>query len=266
MTWVWENSKAGGTDRLVMLAIADAAHDNGGGAYPAIATLARKTLVDTRTVQRSIRRLIELGEVRIDEEGGGRRANVYRIVMKAEGRQNATPPEAEDEGDVSPQEGPSATPALAERHPSPGQDATLTVLDPSYTHQEPKSEPPASDAGPKRDADDEPTPVVVELCALLADRIEQNGSKRPTVGKAWFTACRLMIDLDKREPEKIRNAIEWCQKDEFWRANILSMPKLREKYDQLRLAATRPAAPRRDEPMTGRQRLEASRERQRLLG
>jgi hypothetical protein len=32
-------------------------------------------------------------------------------------------------------------------------------------------------------------------------------------------------------------AIDWCQSDPFWRANILSMPKLREKYETLRLRA-----------------------------
>jgi hypothetical protein len=34
-------------------------------------------------------------------------------------------------------------------------------------------------------------------------------------------------------------AIDWCQDDEFWRSNVLSMPKLREKYEQLRLQASR---------------------------
>jgi hypothetical protein len=52
-----------------------------------------------------------------------------------------------------------------------------------------------------------------------------------------------MIEQDKREPDKIRNAIKWCQNDEFWRANILSMPKLREKYDQMRLSAERGSRP-----------------------
>jgi hypothetical protein len=45
--------------------------------------------------------------------------------------------------------------------------------------------------------------------------------------------------------------IRWCQADEFWRGNILSMPKLREKYDQLRLKALerreKPAPPKKVE-------------------
>jgi len=82
-------------------------------------------------------------------------------------------------------------------------------------------------------------PEVDRLCELLADLIEGNGSKRPVVTARWRTACRLMLDADKRTEAQIEKAMRWCQADEFWRPNILSMPKLREKYDQLRLAAQR---------------------------
>lgn len=87
-------------------------------------------------------------------------------------------------------------------------------------------------------ADDQESRVDVErLCRHLADRIEANGSKRPTVTKGWRDACRLMLDRDGRTEEQVRRCIDWCQDDEFWKGNILSMPKLREKYDQLRLRA-----------------------------
>jgi len=48
-----------------------------------------------------------------------------------------------------------------------------------------------------------------------------------------------MLDNDGRAESQVMKAIDWCQDDEFWRSNILSMPKLREKYDQLRLQAAR---------------------------
>jgi hypothetical protein len=82
-------------------------------------------------------------------------------------------------------------------------------------------------------------PELDRLCNRLADAIEANGSKRPPVGQAWRDACRLMIDKDGRTEEQIQRAIDWCQADEFWRANVLSMPKLRQQYDKLRLAAQR---------------------------
>jgi hypothetical protein len=82
-------------------------------------------------------------------------------------------------------------------------------------------------------------PEVVALCERLADRVEANGSKRPVITKAWLTSCRLLIDKDGRPAEKVALAIDWCQADDFWRANVLSMPTLRKQYDRLRLAAQR---------------------------
>ena len=48
-----------------------------------------------------------------------------------------------------------------------------------------------------------------------------------------------MLDNDKRTPDQVIAAIDFATGDEFWRANILSAPKLREKFDQLRLSAQR---------------------------
>ncbi|MGW8988689.1 HNH endonuclease [Streptomyces zhihengii] len=92
--------------------------------------------------------------------------------------------------------------------------------------------------------DPDPAPVredVERLCQHLADRIEQNGSKRPTITKTWRDAARLMLDRDGRTEDQIHGAINWCQDNSFWRSNVLSMPKLREKYDAMRLQAERPA-------------------------
>lgn len=86
-------------------------------------------------------------------------------------------------------------------------------------------------------------PDVDRLCDLLADEIEANGANRPTIGKKWHDAARLMLDRDGRTEAQVAAAIRWCQSDEFWRTNILSMPKLREQYERLRLAAERSRAP-----------------------
>ena len=75
------------------------------------------------------------------------------------------------------------------------------------------------------------------LLDLLDDLIEANGSKRPTRNKKNWDAARLMLDRDGRTVEQIEYLIRWSQEDEFWRGNILSMAKLRDKFDQLRLKA-----------------------------
>lgn len=82
-------------------------------------------------------------------------------------------------------------------------------------------------------------PDVVSLCDHLADRIAENGSKRPKVNTGWLIAAKRMIDIDKRDPEKAHRLIDWCQDDEFEQTVVLSMPKFRSRYDSLRLKANR---------------------------
>lgn len=75
------------------------------------------------------------------------------------------------------------------------------------------------------------------ICSHLADRVEANGSKRPTITDAWRKEARLLLDRDGRTVDQVLKAIDWCQADPFWRANIRSLPKLRKQYDTLRLKA-----------------------------
>ena len=82
-------------------------------------------------------------------------------------------------------------------------------------------------------------PEVERLCILLRDLVVANGSKAPTIGPGWLTAARLMLVNDGREPHAAERLMRWCQADSFWRGNILSMPKFRAKYDELRLHAER---------------------------
>lgn len=81
-------------------------------------------------------------------------------------------------------------------------------------------------------------PEVLGLCQLLADQIAANGSKRPNPQQhSWLAACRLMLDRDERPVDEAERVIRWCQQDEFWKANVMSMPTLRRQYDQLRIKA-----------------------------
>ena len=91
MAWVWNRSQAAGTDRLILLAIADAADHDGTNAWPSIATLMRKTRLSERTVRRGLRRLSDLGELRVHQRGGptypgnphpGHRTNRYTVRMR----------------------------------------------------------------------------------------------------------------------------------------------------------------------------------------
>lgn len=57
------------------------------------------------------------------------------------------------------------------------------------------------------------------------------------ITKTWLDAARLLLDSDNRTEAQVSKAIDWCQKDEFWRRNIMSMPTLRKQYDRMRLQA-----------------------------
>lgn len=83
--WVWEYSRAEGTDLLVALAIADRANDEGEEAWPNMDTLCRKTRLSRSTVSRSVQNLEQLGELRVDRERGKRNAYVLTMPIYEEG-------------------------------------------------------------------------------------------------------------------------------------------------------------------------------------
>ena len=81
-------------------------------------------------------------------------------------------------------------------------------------------------------------PEVEALLEALADAVEANGAKRPTRSKASYEAARLLLDKDGYTPAQVQWMIRWATTHEFWRSVILSMTKLRDKFDQMKLQAT----------------------------
>lgn len=51
--------------------------------------------------------------------------------------------------------------------------------------------------------------------------------------KRWAYDIDLMMRIDNRSSDEIRDMMDWAHKDPFWSANILSPGKLREKWDML---------------------------------
>lgn len=143
MTWVWEQSKAEGLDRLVLLAIADNANDQGGNAYPSVQTLRLKAKISERTVQRAVRRLVELGELRVRAGAGQNGVNVYTVVMTP--RPVVTPSDSHPvtespvKGDVETPGGVTETEGGVTQSDPPRHADTQTVLEPSLTQQSPNA-------------------------------------------------------------------------------------------------------------------------------
>ena len=74
----------------------------------------------------------------------------------------------------------------------------------------------------------------------MAASVQRRTGRTPRVTAAWRTQARLMIDRDGRTVEEITRIIDWAEGNDFWRANVLSVPKLRQKFDTLRLQSQRP--------------------------
>ena len=117
-------------EKLVLLVIANYADDDGNNIYPSKQTLADKTGLDTRTVQRICAKLLEQGVLAVVSQSVGR-PTVYRLHMdqmpalekyrRAAGRPNKPPAPVQK------------TPGLSAENPRPdtGQSVIETSLEPS---------------------------------------------------------------------------------------------------------------------------------------
>lgn len=154
MAIVLHHSQAKGTDKLVMLGIAN--HDSDGGAWPSVGTLARYANVDARSVKRSISKLVEMGELQRSIMSGGThrtadhmRPNLYRILLQCPPGCDRT---TQHRVDNSPAGGDAHVTGWRPRHP--GGDAgvmggvTPTSPEPKVNHQGINQGSPKSGASP----------------------------------------------------------------------------------------------------------------------
>lgn len=89
--------------------------------------------------------------------------------------------------------------------------------------------------------------IQFQLAGHLAKRMRDNNpecklpKERSKQLDDWCIEIDRMIRIDGREPEAIREVIDWCQSDDFWKSNILSPKSLRKQYDKLVVKMQRPA-------------------------
>lgn len=146
MACVLHHSRATGVDRLVMLGIAN--HDGDGGAWPSIGTLAKYAAASERSVQRAIRRLEELGEIKVYARAGGgmevrgdRRPNRYDVLLACPpGCQGSRNHRVNEVTRVSPRRVADEVTLEAERGDTGVANEVTTVSpEPSLNHPEPSS-------------------------------------------------------------------------------------------------------------------------------
>jgi len=83
-----------------------------------------------------------------------------------------------------------------------------------------------------------PPPEAVGLASKLKELILKNNqnARVPTDLSRWAEEAERLLRIDQRPVAEAAGLLEWCQKNIFWRSNILSMEKFRMQYDRLFLA------------------------------
>lgn len=248
-SWVWhgdETSDLAGNEMILMLALADVADDNGRCRYLAddddlsYDGLARKVRVDRRTIERLIPKLRKEGLLSM-QRGSKSRPNEFTIVVPWAAA--STDKLAGNVSSIHRQRG--EIPRQREQD-SPTTDVSTPSID-VLNVRDVSSSDVASDALPSKYS-----PDVVRLCTLLAEKVAANGHKVGIVGATWWAACDRLIRLDEYSADQVEWMIGWATADEFWAANIRSMPTLREKFSTLVLQAKRQAAKHQAQSPTAR--------------
>lgn len=93
MSWVWDNSPQDGSALLLLLALADAANDEG-YCWPGLVRLAKKIRRDRRHVIRLIEELEKSGAIQVRRRKDGKlnRSNMYRVMTPESLVTPETPP------------------------------------------------------------------------------------------------------------------------------------------------------------------------------
>jgi len=184
--WVLECSESTQGDRLVMVAIAEHA-DAEWASWPSIATIARETLLTERSVQRSVDRLIQSGELVRAVRGGRSRDPRYRpnrYVIQHQGRRPRHPStEVRDDAHVTPRSSKEVTSDAVRGDICDSQGTTPTSPE-SKTEStaEPSSVAPASTNGhgPSSDVVVMETKVQECLKAIVDRRMQGREVRNPT--------------------------------------------------------------------------------------
>jgi hypothetical protein len=225
---VFARSRARGTARLVLLALADVAHDTGEvAAYRrSHRVLAAKANVAERSVTRAIAELVELGELVVVERGDGRRQSDYQIVVPAvRGVTDCHPSDGGSRGDrLSPQGCQVVTPAPTDCHPRG--DTVVTPIITSLSIPDVSTPPPAA-----RGRADRPKPSP-EARAVARAVWDQRQPKPATP----FVAFPPIVD-------RLREA-GWS--DDAITAAAIAAPTLSTKALEVQLARGKARAPKID--------------------
>lgn len=199
-------------EKLVLLVIANYADDEGNNIYPSKQTLADRTGLDARTVQRICAKLIERGVLVVVHESL-RRPTVYQLrVDMLESLENyrraaGRPPKAADN-----------LPAPVQKSTGPSAESTgVTPPNPSENHQ---LEPSDTNGNAREDVaeeEPEPEPADTGACLVVVDPLAETAAVVPSWAADWPILHVEGGDFEIKEPyashPEIREGmIEWINR------------------------------------------------------
>jgi hypothetical protein len=93
-------------------------------------------------------------------------------------------------------------------------------------YKEPQKSKKAASAPPQVSADAD------SLCTFFFEKIRERNPefKEPKFSK-WKSEFDCLLRLDKRDPDKVKDLIEWAATHKWWKSACLSPSKLRKDYD-----------------------------------
>ena len=214
-SWAWEQSIPG-TQKLVLLALADYAGRDNASAWPSVTTLAERCSIAERTVGRSLTALQESGLIEI--EARPNKTNVYKLAglgCQSDGtipsesryrtdnvtpRQNDTP--RQSDGTI-PSQCPAGTVTLT---PEP----VLNRKEPVYNICDDQVEA-LYDAYPRKAGKPNALKAIKAALKREAAKKEHGMSYQALVEKTklWATACRQRIEADPESIKFIKHPATW---------------------------------------------------------
>ena len=138
MSAIFESVSLGPTERLIMLALADHADDEG-RCYPSVARIAQRTGLSERAVQTNVRSLIAAGYINVTIGGGKGHSNLYFISANPAADAPQTPQQMHPAADAPRSR---CAPNPAADAPNPAADAPeppITIIEPSLKKTAPTS-------------------------------------------------------------------------------------------------------------------------------
>lgn len=208
VSWVWNNSKTKGTAKLVLLAIADHAWQDGTNAWPSVERLAKMTGLDPDTVRRAVKKAEALGELEVVRKSGGRASkgqhasNDYLLVMSQD-PQDAALKDPQDTG-LNPRKIQDLTPAECETNKTMNKNTNRQIADEVtrrwWEASDPKPMPAGGFVGARK---------IVEK-AIAAGWTDSDLDKAlPQVETLAFWSLEKALKQNRQHPVSQNNKVWW---------------------------------------------------------